>query len=91
MKWQEIRQQYAHQWLLVEAISAHTEGNRRLLEDIAVVSIFTDSASALRRYSILHRAAPERELYVCHTDRPELDIQERYWLGIRGLPDLQEQ
>jgi hypothetical protein len=28
--------------------------------------------------------APERELYVFHTNRETLDIAERRWLGIRG-------
>ena len=35
-------------------------------------------------YIQLHREAPERELYVFHTDRETLDITERRWLGIRG-------
>ncbi|MBN1428872.1 MAG: hypothetical protein JXB07_10845, partial [Anaerolineae bacterium] len=35
-------------------------------------------------YLDLHRQSPERELYVLHTDREDLNIQERHWLGIRG-------
>jgi hypothetical protein len=84
MKWQEIRSHYPHQWLLVEAIHARTEADKRILEQIAVLSIFPDSKQAMDGYMHLHRQSPERELYVLHTDRENLDITERRWLGIRA-------
>ncbi len=84
MKWKEIRRHYPQQWLLVEAIKAHSEANQRILDDISVVDMFPDSVAAMQRYTQLHREAPERELYVFHTDRKKLDITERRWLGIRG-------
>jgi hypothetical protein len=84
MQWQEIRQHYPQQWLLLEAIKAHSEADKRILDQLAVVSTFSDSASALNGYTQLHREAPERELYVFHTSRETLEIVERRWLGIRG-------
>jgi hypothetical protein len=85
MKWQEIREHYPQQWLLVEAIKAHSEANKRILEQLAVVSTFADSVTAMRSYVQLRREAPERELYVFHTSREALDITERRWVGIRGV------
>ena len=85
MQWPEIRQYYPHQWLLVEAITAHSVSGKRILEQLAVVDTFPDSVTAMKRYTQLHRDAPERELYVFHTNRETLDIVERHWLGIRGL------
>ncbi len=85
MQWQEIRQHYPKQWLLLEAIQAHSEGNRRVIDQLAVLGAFTDSTTALQGYGKLHRAAPERELYVFHTSRDSLDITERSWSGVRGL------
>ena len=82
MRWQEIRTHYPQQWLLVEAIQAHSDANRRILEQLAVVSAFSDSVAAMQSYSQLHHQAPERELYVFHTSRETLDIPERQWLGI---------
>ena len=40
-------------------------------------------------YIELHDTAPQRELYVLHTDREELEIEELRWLGIieQGLAD----
>lgn len=87
MKWKEICSHYPHQWLLIEAIEARSEQNKRILDEISVVETCLDSVSAMNGYKRLHRQAPERELYVFHTDRPQLDIIERRWLGGRFYAD----
>ena len=78
MKWHEIRTHYPQQWLLLEAIKAHSEANKRILEQLAVVGTFPDSSTALKSYQQLHHEAPERELYVFHTSRETLDVTERW-------------
>jgi hypothetical protein len=83
MKWQEIRKRYPQQWVLVEAIKAHSKKSKRILEQIAVINTYPDSVRAMQGYAKLHREAPERELYVFHTSRAKLDIIERAWLGLR--------
>ena len=83
MRWPEIRRHYPEKWLLIEAIQAHSKADQRILDDIAVVDTFSDSVAAMKRYTHLHHEAPQRELYVCHTDREDLGIRERRWLGIR--------
>lgn len=83
MTWPEIRRHYPDQWLLIEAIEARSQAGHRFLDDIAVLDTYPDSVTAMKRYTSLHREAPQRELYVCHTDREELEIRERHWLGIR--------
>ncbi len=35
MEWPEIRQHYPEQWLLLEALKAHSEGQQRILEQLA--------------------------------------------------------
>lgn len=85
MVWQDIRKHYPQQWLLVEAIKAYSEANKRVLEQLAVVDTFPDSIAAMKRYVQLHHEAPQRELYVFHTSRETLDIPERSWLGVRGV------
>ena len=81
--WEEIRRQFPRQWLLVEAIAAHSVEGRRVLDDIAVLDAFKEAASALKRYQEVRRSSPQSELYVVHTDRETLDITEVNWLGIR--------
>jgi hypothetical protein len=85
MQWQDIRNHYPRQWLLLEALKAHTEGERRVLDQLAVLGTYMDSTSALQTYKQFHREAPERELYVFHTSRETLDVTERRWFGIRDM------
>ena len=84
MKWEEVRQRYPHQWMLVEAVQAHSEAGKRIVDQLSVINTFADSSTALNQYSHLHRQWPEREYFVLHTDRELLDIKERHWLGIRS-------
>ncbi|MFO1433946.1 MAG: hypothetical protein U1F76_28270 [Candidatus Competibacteraceae bacterium] len=81
MNWNQIRTHYPHRWLLIETIKAHTEADRRILEELAVIDAYPNSVTALQSYTRLHREAPERELYVVHTDRTDLQITERRWVG----------
>lgn len=83
MRWTEVRKAYPEQWLVIEAVQAHSEADRRVLDKIAVVETCPDGAAALQSYRKLHQAFPEREYYYVHTSRAELDIRERQWLGIR--------
>ena len=84
MKWENIRTHYPKQWVLIEAIKAHSEANKRILDDIAVINVFSNSKQAMHNYIRLHHENPKRELFVAHTDREMLDITIRKWLGIRG-------
>lgn len=83
MQWSEIRERYPRQWLLVEAIKAHSEEGQRILDDLEIVEFFPDSVAAMRHYQELHRLNPYREFYVLHTDREHLDIGEIRWFGLR--------
>ena len=81
MRWTEVRQQHPDQWLVVEALEAHTEGNRRTLDEMTVVQVCPDGTAAYQRYRELHQQHPQREFYFVHTGREELDIRERHWLA----------
>ncbi|VEN74030.1 conserved hypothetical protein [Candidatus Desulfarcum epimagneticum] len=83
MKWLEIRAQYPEQWLLIEAIKARSENNKRIIDEIEVLESFSDSAGAMGRYSQMRRKSPKRELYVFHTSRETLEVTERRWMGIQ--------
>ncbi len=85
MRWYEIREKYPDQWLIIEALEAHTEDQRRLLDQIAVVQVCSDGAAALQEYRQLHQHYPQREFYYVHTAREALDIRERQWLGMKKM------
>lgn len=92
MQWAEIRQAYPDQWLIIEALQAHTmAGSRRRLDKIAIIERYQDGTAAMQSYRRLHQQYPAREFYFVHTSREELNIRERQWAGIRmGLEHADE-
>jgi hypothetical protein len=82
--WDQVRNVYPNSWVLVQAMSSHSEGNQRVLDAMNVLDVFSDSEVALRHYLKLHREDRNKEMYVLHTDREILDINELKWAGIRA-------
>lgn len=75
MNWQTIRELYPHRWVVVEAYDGHTQGGKRIINQLEVVGMFEDEwKPAWEHYKRLHHAEKEREYYVVHTDQVELDI-----------------
>lgn len=86
MRWNDLKKATSQQWVIIEAIDAHTEGDKRIIEEIQLVEMFgEDNNGALRRYVQLHKIHPQKEYYVVHTSRPELNVKEKNWTGIRGI------
>jgi hypothetical protein len=83
MRWDQVRADHPDRWLVVEALEAHSDRHRRVLDRLAVVEVCADGAGAMRRYRELHAQHLERELYFVHTGNAEFDIDERPWVGIR--------
>ena len=84
MLWTDVKNAYPSQWVVIEAIDAKTEGDRRVVGQVTVVDSFNnDSNNAMLKYVELHKIHKEREYYVVHTDRPELDITVLKWAGVR--------
>ncbi len=85
MQWNEIRTAYPDQWLVIEALEAHTTpDSQRHLDRLAVVETCLDGSSAMQKYRQLHKEFPPREFYFVHTSREEVDIRVRYWHGVRA-------
>ena len=83
MNWFEIQNTFPDQWLLIEALEAHTTPEKqRVLDHISVIETCPDGSSAMQRYRVMHKTFPHREFYFVHTSRSELDIRERQWHGI---------
>ena len=85
MQWSEIRAAHPDQWLVIEALEAHSVNDHRIFDRIAVVDACADGRAAMKRYGELHREYPQREFCFVHTSKAELEFEERLWLGIRGL------
>ena len=83
MKWPDVRSAYPEQWLVIEALEAHSAEQQRVLDRIAIIEACANGQAAFKSYQRLHKEYPQREFYYVSTDREELDIRERSWLGIR--------
>ncbi len=84
MNWFEITEKYPKQWLLVEALEAHTTSDqKRHLDRISVLEQCSDGLTAFKSYREIHTKFPEREYYYVHTSQNELDITEETRLGPR--------
>lgn len=83
MNWETLRNHFPNQWVLIEAIEAHSDNGKRIIDRIAVINQFAEGKDALNEYKLIHKAEPGRELYVAHTSKVELEIVERKWLGVR--------
>jgi hypothetical protein len=84
MTWQQIREHYPNEWLLIEATKASSQHGRRILESMTVLDVFPDGASAWQAYSEVHKNNPKRELFPVHTSKEILEIEEHVWLGVRS-------
>ncbi len=84
MLWPEVRAAYPNQWLVIEALEAHTDQQQRHLDKVAVIETCPDGTVAMQNCNRLHQAHPTREFYFVHTARETLDIRERRWLGVRS-------
>ncbi len=84
MKWDEIKEMFPNQWLVIEALDAHTTADSvRRVEEVSIVGEFSDGETAMAEYRRFHKKNPLREFYFVHTSRDDLDIPERKWIGIR--------
>lgn len=84
MLWEDVKKSFPSQWVLIEAVNAHTEGSHRIVEQVSVVESFLDnSKQALKKYVELHKQHKDREYYVIHTSREQLDFEELRWMGVR--------
>jgi hypothetical protein len=83
MTWEEVRQRFPNEWLVVEAIEAESENAHRYIHRMAVVEVCLDSPSVMASYRRLHLQFPDREFYFLHTSREQLTIRERFWTGVR--------
>ena len=88
MQWPEVRNAYPDQWLVIEALEAHTTSDRqRILDRLAVVDRCPDGAAAFQAYRRLHQQYPQREFY---SSTPATKSWNRGapWLGIRRAMKL---
>lgn len=84
MKWENVRNKYPDTWVLIEALEAISVEGERIINEISVINCFDNSEEAMAEYKREHKIAPNRELYIYHTQNEALQIKERIWMGVRS-------
>ncbi|RSK51759.1 hypothetical protein [Bacillus canaveralius] len=80
MKWQEVREIYPNQYVLLSVINARMVGNKKIIDDVALVRPIKDSQEATKEL-----INARKDTIVYHTDNEELVIEVRKTSGLRGL------
>ncbi|MGG4207678.1 hypothetical protein ABEW60_25420 [Paenibacillus jamilae] len=83
MRWEEVKERFPNEWVVLEATKAYSKDGQRFIEEMTVIDTFGDSTDAFKRYNELHRVDPQREYCFFHTSRAKVMAKERY-VGIRG-------
>lgn len=84
MNWEDVKKAYPSQWVTIEAIEAHSEGNKRIVDQIAVIDSFREGTkNVLLENARLQKLYRGREIFIIHTSHPKLDIEERRRAGVR--------
>jgi hypothetical protein len=83
MTWEQIRAHYPDQWVIMEALQAKTDGDRRVFEQLAVLDSCVDNGELFPRYKKLRAAFPGKELIFYHSANTTMDVKIKNWYGVR--------
>jgi len=69
MKWNEIREKYPNQFVLLKSLKSHVDGDRKIVDDAALVRLIENSKEA---NDLLIRS--KGDTFVFHTLKEELSL-----------------
>lgn len=80
MQWEEVRRIYPDQYVKLQILASHTEGNMKYVDEVALIKAIHDPKEATQE---LLRS--KGGLLVSHTSNEELKIELRPLRGLRGV------
>lgn len=81
--WKDVKKVYTDQWVLLEALEVHSEGEKRIVEQMEVIGCFADDGDkAFEKYVEMHKVHKEREYYIYHTSNENLNIGIKKRIGV---------
>ena len=78
MKWSEVRERFPDQFVLVEEIASHIEGDRVLVDDVAVIRAILEEEATKTLMECRDK------MFVYHTGNDSVVIELRRRPGLRG-------
>lgn len=80
MKWEEVRKIYPNRYVLLQVLENHVEGDKKYIDDVAIIRAIDDSKEATRE---LVNAKPGTIVY--HTAKEKIEVLIRKRVGFRGV------
>lgn len=78
MLWSEVRELFPNQFVLVQALKSHQDGNKLYVDDMAVIRPIPDPHEATREL-----LKSKDENFVYHTSKPEMVMEVVSRVGFR--------
>jgi len=79
VKWEEVRKTYPDQYVKLQILESHMEGNNKYIDDLAVIEVMDDSKEATKEL-----VNTEGSTLVYHTENESLFIEVKNIRGYRG-------
>lgn len=80
MKWEEIRNIYPDQYVKLQVLASHIEGNLKIVDEVTLIRSIQDPKEAT-----LELLNSKDGSIVYHTSNPEIKIKIRKIRGLRGV------
>ncbi len=80
VKWEEVKKIYSDKYVLLQVLESHIEGERKYIDDVALIRALNDSKEATRE---LVNAKPGTLVY--HTSKERIEVLIRKNIGFRGV------
>lgn len=80
MQWNEVRNIYPDQYVKLQILSSHTEGNTKFVDEVALIRAIQDPKEAT-----IELLKSKDGVIVSHTSNEYLKIEIRTLRGLRGV------
>ena len=80
MKWQEVRELFPDQYVLLSILDSHSVENKKLIDEVAVIRPIETAEEATKA---LMQA--EKNTIVYHTQNEEISVEMRKPSALRGI------
>ncbi|BFT70181.1 hypothetical protein [Paenibacillus sp. P36] len=80
MQWEEVRKIYPDQYVKLQILASHIEGNTKYVDEVALITAIQDP-----KVATLELLRSKDGIVVSHTSNEELKIELRALRGLRGV------
>lgn len=80
MKWEEVKKIYPNQFVKLQILEWNMEGNKKYIDDMAVIKVIEDNREATREL-----VRSKEDVLVYHTGSKDIVVEVRNIKGYRGI------